>query len=308
MALTGQLSDLSLAELIEFFCNQRKTGRLKVDYPRAPGVFFMEEGELVDAKLGLLEGEEAVYFALTLPNAAFDFNTNIVPTQRTINDAWTHVVLEGLRRFDEGITPGDPYADDLDLSYAYDPEAEAAAEAAARAAAIKKRYRIAGAVAAVVVCIVGVVAVPKIVKNPPQIIREVITVEKEVVREVEKQKPTPIPLTPEQIAEKERIRKEREQRDRERAERERQERDRLAANRPQPTPAPRPVATPEPAGTKAQIVSVRVEYDETGRVTSASLAGPAPGGAGSTALTIARRKRFRPGSPGSTVVSIPIGG
>ena len=30
MALTGQLSDMSLAELIEFFCNQRKTGRLKM--------------------------------------------------------------------------------------------------------------------------------------------------------------------------------------------------------------------------------------------------------------------------------------
>jgi hypothetical protein len=36
MALTGELTDLSLAELIEFFCNQRKTGRLKVVYPPAP--------------------------------------------------------------------------------------------------------------------------------------------------------------------------------------------------------------------------------------------------------------------------------
>ena len=29
MPLTGHLSDLSLSELIEFFCNQRKTGQLK---------------------------------------------------------------------------------------------------------------------------------------------------------------------------------------------------------------------------------------------------------------------------------------
>ena len=33
MALTGELSDLSLAELIEFFCNQRKTGCIEVKYP-----------------------------------------------------------------------------------------------------------------------------------------------------------------------------------------------------------------------------------------------------------------------------------
>ena len=37
MALTGHLSDLSLSELIEFFCNQRKTGQLKVLNPFGRG-------------------------------------------------------------------------------------------------------------------------------------------------------------------------------------------------------------------------------------------------------------------------------
>lgn len=105
MALTGQLSDMSLAELIEFFCNQRKTGRLKVDYHRGHGVFFIKDGELVDAKVGALSGPEAVYFALTLPNAAFDFSPEFQPTRRTIEDKWTQVVLEGLRRLDEGSSP-----------------------------------------------------------------------------------------------------------------------------------------------------------------------------------------------------------
>ena len=79
MALTGQLNDLSLSELIEFFCNQRKTGRLKVDYALAPGVFFIKEGELVDAKIGALNGAEAIYFALTLPSAAFDIQSQFWP-------------------------------------------------------------------------------------------------------------------------------------------------------------------------------------------------------------------------------------
>ena len=105
MALTGQLSDMSLAELIEFFCNQRKTGRLKVDYHRGHGVFFIKDGELVDAKVGALMGAEAVYFALTLPNAAFDFSSDIEPPRRTIKQTWTQVVLEGLRRLDEGESP-----------------------------------------------------------------------------------------------------------------------------------------------------------------------------------------------------------
>ncbi|HEX8351755.1 MAG TPA: DUF4388 domain-containing protein, partial [Pyrinomonadaceae bacterium] len=105
MALTGQLSDMSLAELIEFFCNQRKTGRLKIDYPRGHSVFFIKEGELVDAKVGALSGPEAVYFSLTLPNAAFDFSPDVQATRRTIDNAWTQVVLEGLRRLDEGMSP-----------------------------------------------------------------------------------------------------------------------------------------------------------------------------------------------------------
>jgi hypothetical protein len=105
MALTGQLSDMSLAELIEFFCNQRKTGRLKIDYQRGHSVFFIREGELVDAKVGTLSGSDAVYFSLTLPNAAFDFSPDVQATRRTINDPWTQVVLEGLRRLDEGLSP-----------------------------------------------------------------------------------------------------------------------------------------------------------------------------------------------------------
>ena len=105
MALTGQLSDMSLAELIEFFCNQRKTGRLKIDYPRGHSVFFIKDGELVDAKVGSLSGADAVYFSLTLPNAAFDFSPDVNPTRQTIRESWTQVVLEGLRRLDEGISP-----------------------------------------------------------------------------------------------------------------------------------------------------------------------------------------------------------
>ena len=79
MALSGQLSDLSLAELIEFFCNQRKTGRLRVSYPRAPGFFYFQKGTMVDAKIGALNGVEAVYYALTLENASFNFSAAFEP-------------------------------------------------------------------------------------------------------------------------------------------------------------------------------------------------------------------------------------
>ena len=109
MSLTGELSDLSLAELIEFFCNQRKTGRLKVIYSIGPGYFYLQSGSVVHARIGILRGIEAVYYALTLPNASFTFSPAFESPEQTINQPWTSVVLEGLRRMDEGVTPGDAF-------------------------------------------------------------------------------------------------------------------------------------------------------------------------------------------------------
>ncbi len=111
MALTGELSDLSLAELIEFFCNQRKTGRLKVIYSVGPGHFYLQAGSVVHARIGILRGIDAVYYALTLPNASFTFSPAFEAPEHTINQPWTSVVLEGLRRMDEGVQPSDPFPD-----------------------------------------------------------------------------------------------------------------------------------------------------------------------------------------------------
>jgi cytoskeletal protein RodZ len=115
MALTGELSDLSLAELIEFFCNQRKTGRLKVVYTSGPGYFYLQAGSVVHARIGVLRGIEAVYYALTLPNASFTFSPAFEAPEHTINQPWTSVVLEGLRRMDEGITPRTPFPEQKQL-------------------------------------------------------------------------------------------------------------------------------------------------------------------------------------------------
>ncbi len=114
MALKGELSDLSLAELIEFFCNQRKTGRLTVSYPQAPAYFYLQSGSVVHASVGSLRGIEAVYYALTQSNASFNFSTAYEAPAQTINQPWTSVVLEGLRRMDEGIKPRNPIQENED--------------------------------------------------------------------------------------------------------------------------------------------------------------------------------------------------
>src|SRR5258708_19299658 len=96
MALTGELSDLSLAELIEFFCNQRKTGRLKVIYSVGPGYFYLQAGSVVHARIGSLRGIEAAFYALTLPNAPFPFSPPFEAPQQTPNQPCTSALLKRL--------------------------------------------------------------------------------------------------------------------------------------------------------------------------------------------------------------------
>src|SRR6185369_12933401 len=105
MPLNGDLSDLSLAELLEFFCNQRKSGRLDVICPHGSGHFYVDSGSIVHGEIGQLSGLDAVYYALALPNASFSFSTGAQSPEQTITRSWQSVVLEGLRLMDEGGTP-----------------------------------------------------------------------------------------------------------------------------------------------------------------------------------------------------------
>lgn len=86
VVLTGHLDDQPLPDLIRMLRVQRKSGRLQVEYTDAPGSFFFEEGQLVDAQLGSLSGLEALYAAIELPRgASFNFNPLVRPPERSID-------------------------------------------------------------------------------------------------------------------------------------------------------------------------------------------------------------------------------
>lgn len=310
MALTGHLSDLSLSELIEFFCNQRKSGRLKVLYPNGPGYFYLHAGSVVDARIGVLHGIEAVYYALTLPNAQFEFSVDAESINRTINQPWTQVVLEGLRRLDENIAPGVAFPPD----YVAEPdELESAPVESSSNSEVEKSFAPAFLsfgkesmnrrkplfIAAIVVAILGsiaVIGVPAGWYSSKQAAAapaaaETVT-QTPVPQTTQAETPQPQTTTPQAqpTAEDPAALEARRQRERERKAREQ------ARNAENPT-AP----APQPEGVKpgAKRVVVTVTYDESGRVTQAS-------GGDANALRIARQKRFPPGKAGSATISIPI--
>ena len=100
IVLTGHLDEVSLADLIRSLHARGKSGRLQVEYPESPGLFYFEEGRLVDARLGDLRGPEALYLSLTLPGASFNFNPLVKPPEQTFSrHEQRHVqeLLEGAR-------------------------------------------------------------------------------------------------------------------------------------------------------------------------------------------------------------------
>lgn len=337
MALTGELSDLSLAELIEFFCDQNKSGRLKLIYSIGPGYFYLEGGSLVHARIGSLHGIEAVYYALTLPNASSTFSPAFETPEHTINQPWTSVVLEGLRRMDEGIERGNPFAEyeglpeeepesiqeppSANSSHKEDflgetlspPEVEAMAESLSlpeRASPRMKRPWKLSAVAAAVVLIVAVIGIPwgwyarskaaKLANEAKASPAQNSQATSQPVKEQSSASPAASETNqpaPSSDAADLAARKLREERAKERAKA--LEAARLAAQNP-PTAdnSALPKAQSSPMS-GAKQVTVQVTYDENGRVTQAS-------GGDATALRIAREKRFPAGKPGSATITIPI--
>jgi hypothetical protein len=321
MALTGHLSDLSLSELIEFFCNQRKTGQLKVLYPQGPGYFYLQTGSVVDARIGVLRGIDAVYYALTLPNAKFEFGGAAEETERTINQPWTQVVLEGLRRLDEGIVPAAAfppnYHDDSDAPDTKEQEAAFTELESLRVPSFlsfiapdsvgKRKFVIAGAVAFAVLASVAAIGVPagwyghaKTAAVATQAANTAATSEPAAPTVAEAPQNEVVPSETSQPGESnEAALAAKRQREREKA-KAREDRSaaltQSAAN--SALPAPTNVAG-EAAKSGPKKIVVTVTYDESGRVTQAS-------GGDASAIRIARQKRFPAGKAGSATITIPI--
>jgi Domain of unknown function (DUF4388) len=331
MALSGQLSDLSLAELIEFFCNQRKTGRLKVAYELTPGYFYFDRGDLVDAKIGSLNGIEAIYYALTLANASFKFSPAFEPTRRTIHQPWTQVTLEGLRRLDEGIKPKAPFAEE-GVSYTEDPDgvnesAEAVeydsesgmplsmtVDSTASGGRSKMVYAGVGVAVLALVAVAGIpagwyskgkaaAAVAQPVVSAPAPEAQAASDSPDVAAQGEQPAadPNSAETTAASMGDANALaaRRAREARERARMAEAAAAKQAAAANPLPGQPAADAARKPEAAKPAPKMVTVQVTYDEAGRVTQTS------GGDG-TAQRIARQKRFPAGKAGTSTVTIPI--
>jgi DNA-binding response OmpR family regulator len=99
----GNLRDLALTSIISVNCNERNQAELVIRRQGRVGTIYFDSGRIVHASLDGQEGEGAIYELLSWEDGSFSLRQDAPPPKRTIEMDWTGLLLEGLRRIDDGM-------------------------------------------------------------------------------------------------------------------------------------------------------------------------------------------------------------
>ncbi len=99
--LSGSLEDMGVVDLLQTFEVSRKSGIARISDGRRETRVFFRDGKVVDAELGQLRGEEAVYRALIWISGSFEVEFCPVANEDIIPTSTQGLLMEGMRRVDE---------------------------------------------------------------------------------------------------------------------------------------------------------------------------------------------------------------
>ena len=102
MAFQGSLRELPLPDIVQLVSVSGKTGRFALRRDGHPGgEIYLRGGQIVHARVGDLEGEEAVYELAIWPEGDFAFHAGEDSPRATIQKSNTNLLMEAARRIDE---------------------------------------------------------------------------------------------------------------------------------------------------------------------------------------------------------------
>jgi len=108
--IEGSLSQLSIPDLMQLLGMNRRSGRLSLERGNDRGEITVVEGRPVNAKLGRVEGEKALFRLLAWVDGTFTFSPGGNTARPRINRGMDDALLEGMRQSDEvnRLMPGLP--------------------------------------------------------------------------------------------------------------------------------------------------------------------------------------------------------
>lgn len=103
-SLKGNLSFISLADLLQILGGNNSTGmlRLKTQYSPYSGIIYFRDGQPIDAALGPQKGLEAIYALFGWPEGDFEFQDGDIKAPLRIKKNRMEIVLDALRLLDDG--------------------------------------------------------------------------------------------------------------------------------------------------------------------------------------------------------------
>ena len=101
-SFTGDLADMAVVDLIQTMELGRKSGIANfMNDDNRLGAIYFRNGQIIDAELGLLVGEKAVYGLLGWSQGTFEMEFQSVPRQDVIGRSNQSLLMEGMQRVDE---------------------------------------------------------------------------------------------------------------------------------------------------------------------------------------------------------------
>jgi DNA-binding response OmpR family regulator len=97
----GSLSDMGLVDLLQTIDVSRKSGVLRLQSGIKRGSVFFNEGRVLDAELGALSGEAAIYRFLLWSEGEFELDFRDVRREDKLSVSTQGLLMEGMRRLDE---------------------------------------------------------------------------------------------------------------------------------------------------------------------------------------------------------------
>ena len=100
--VSGSLREMSLPDVLQVFSRTRKTGLLKINSGGYVGEIHFNGGAIYNASYKHQRAAEAVYAMLRLSDGEFALDTSFAPRNRMVHQSTEQLLLEGMRRVDEG--------------------------------------------------------------------------------------------------------------------------------------------------------------------------------------------------------------
>ncbi len=101
--VSGSLSEMGLPDMVQVLFHGRKSGNLRIRAREGSGEIHFLDGSVVNALWGEQRGEDAFYAMLKLRDGEFGLDPAFKASSRVIHASCEALLLEGMRRMDEGI-------------------------------------------------------------------------------------------------------------------------------------------------------------------------------------------------------------